>query len=41
MEDYPALWGMSYIEDLNYTAFNEGVAHALPYAENLQKGGKI
>ena len=41
MEDYPAPWGMSYIEDLNYTAFNEGVAHVLPYAENLQKEEKF
>lgn len=35
MEDYPAAYEMSYIEDLNYTAFNEGFAHALTYAENI------
>lgn len=35
-EDYPAPQKMSYIEDLNYTAFNEGFAHALPYPENFQ-----
>lgn len=27
---------MSYIEDLNHTAFNEGFAYALPYPENFQ-----
>ena len=36
MEDYPAPQEMSYMEDLNYTAFNEGFAHALSYPENLQ-----
>lgn len=35
MEDYPVSHEMSYIEDLNYTAFNEGFAHALPYPENI------
>lgn len=35
MEDYPLPIGMSYIEDLNYTAFNEGFAHALTYPEDL------
>lgn len=35
MEDYPVPHEMSYIEDLNYTAFNEGFAHALTYPENI------
>lgn len=34
-EDYPEAKEMSYIEDLNYTAFNEGFAHALSYRENI------
>lgn len=35
MEDYPTAYEMSYVEDLNYTAFNEGFAHALTYVENI------
>ena len=35
MEDYPVSYEMSYFEDLNYTAFNEGFAHALTYVENI------
>lgn len=35
MEDYPVMHEMSYTEDLNYTAFNEGFAHALTYPENI------
>lgn len=35
-EDYPAPQEMSYVEAMDYTAFNEGFAHALPYLENLQ-----
>lgn len=37
MEDYPIPHKMSYIEDLNYTAFNEGFAHALSYPEDISK----
>ena len=36
MEEYPAPHEMSYIEDLNYTAFNEGFAHALTYPEDIE-----
>lgn len=35
-EDYPESDEMSYGEALNYIAFNEGFAHALPYPEDLQ-----
>lgn len=33
MEDYPAAYEMSYVENLNYTDFNEGFAHSLTYVE--------
>ena len=35
MEDYPAPREWTYIDDLNYTSFNEGFAHALTYPEQI------
>jgi hypothetical protein len=34
-QKYPCIQNMSYIDDLNYTAFDEGFAHALTYAEDI------
>lgn len=37
MEDYPLPSEMSYTEELNYTAFNEGFAHALTFSEDISE----
>ena len=35
-EDYPAPESVSYIDDLDYTTFNEGFAHALSFPDDIE-----
>ena len=37
MEEYPPPNPMTYLNDLNYTAFNEGFAYALTYPEDITR----